>query len=92
MRSTDIEPDSRLAKLCSYCSSIVSDLDDVLRRIEQGESYIEVETPPEFWPWIAAAENGCEMCSSFLDGLRSFQWRGDLDFQLEFLENDIRES
>jgi hypothetical protein len=71
MNSTDVEPDSRLAKLCAYCSSLVSNLDDSLRRIEQGESSVLDQNHHDLRPWVAAAENGCGMCSAFLDGLRS---------------------
>jgi hypothetical protein len=72
MESTDVEPDRQLAKLCLYCSRLISKLDDPLRRIELGQTPFPVEDPPGFQPWLAAAENGCGMCSAFLDGLRSF--------------------
>jgi len=71
MESTDVEPDRQLAKLCLYCSRLVSKLDDPLRRIELGQTPFPVEDPPGFQPWLAAAENGCGMCSAFLDSLRS---------------------
>jgi hypothetical protein len=69
MESTDVEPDRRL---CLYCSRLVSKLDGPLRRIELGQAPFPVEEPLGFQPWLAAAENGCGMCSAFLDGLRSF--------------------
>jgi len=71
MESTDIEPDSRFAKLCSYCSSLIHSLDDPLRQIEQGKRWVTVKDPLGFRSWVAAAENGCGMCSAFLDSLRS---------------------
>jgi hypothetical protein len=77
MDSMGIEPDSRLAKLCSYCSSLVRNLDGPLGRIDQGESSVTVQYSItdqdafEFRLWVAAAENGCGMCRAFLNGLRS---------------------
>jgi hypothetical protein len=77
MESTDIEPDPRLAKLCLYCSRVVSKLDGPLKQIQQGNIFIKVENPPDFRTWVAAAENGCGMCSAFLDGLRAYRGGGE---------------
>jgi hypothetical protein len=75
MESTEIEPDPRLTKMCLYCSRLVSKLHSPLRQLEQGEICVNVENPPDFRTWVVAAENGCGMCSAFLDALLSAHGR-----------------